>query len=75
VSLAKIHVLSSLTNGFPVCQRIMASPRRTPQSSQGDIPDIARAIEAMMAAITQQSTIMMQQHEVSMQRQAVSLEQ
>ena len=53
----------------------MASPRRTPQSSQGDIPDIARAIEAMMAAITQQSTIMMQQHEVSMQRQAVSLEQ
>jgi len=35
------------------------------------VPDIARAIEAMVAALTQQSTAMMQQHEASMQRQAV----
>jgi len=46
----------------------MARYRRTPQSSQGDVPDIARAIEAMVAAMTQQSTTMMQQHEASMQR-------
>jgi len=53
----------------------MAPPRRTSQSSQGDLPDIARAIEAMVAAMTQQSTAIMQQHEAAMQRQAVSLEQ
>jgi len=53
----------------------MVPHRRTSQSSQGDAPDIARAIEAMVTAITQQSTAMMQQHEASMQRQAVSLEQ
>jgi len=53
----------------------MAPPHRNPQSSQGDTPDIARAIEAMVAALTQQSANMMQQHEVSMQRQATSLEQ
>ena len=53
----------------------MAPPRRTSQSSQADVPDIARAIEAMVAAMTQQSTAMMQQHEASMQRQAASLEQ
>ncbi|XP_027927450.1 uncharacterized protein LOC114184337 [Vigna unguiculata] len=53
----------------------MTPPRRTLQSSQDNIPDIARAIEAMGAAMTQQSTMMMQQHETSMQRQTVSLEQ
>jgi len=53
----------------------MAPPRRTSQSSQGDVPDIARAIEAMVAAMAQQSAAMMQQHEASMQRQAASLEQ
>jgi len=45
----------------------MAPSRRTPQSSQGDVPDIVRTIEAMVAAMTQQSTAMMQQHEASMQ--------
>jgi len=39
------------------------------------LPDIARAIEAMVAAMTQQSTTMMQHHEAAMQRQAASLEQ
>jgi len=53
----------------------MAPHRRTFQSSQEDAPDIARAIEAMVAAMAQQSTTMMQQHEASMQRQAASLEQ
>jgi len=46
----------------------MAPPRRNPQSSRGDAPDIARAIEAMVVALTQESTNMMQQHEASMQR-------
>ena len=45
----------------------MAPPRRTPQSFQGDVPDIARAIEVMVTAMTQQSTAMMQQHKASMQ--------
>jgi len=58
-----------------LCVSDMAPPRRTPQSSQGDVPDIARAIEAMVAAMTQQSTAMMQQHEMSMQCQAATLEQ
>jgi len=53
----------------------MARTRKTPQSSQGDVPHIARTIEEMVAAMTQQSTTMMQQHEASMQRQAASLEQ
>ena len=53
----------------------MAPPRRTSQSSQGDAPDIARAIKAMVAAMAQQSVAMMQQHEASMQRQTASLEQ
>jgi len=53
----------------------MAPPRRTSQSSQGDVLDIVRAIEAMVAAMTQQSMAMMQQHEASIQRQAASLEQ
>jgi len=53
----------------------MAPPCRTSQSSQGDLLDIARAIEAMVAAMMQQSTSMMQQHETAMQRQAASLEQ
>jgi len=44
----------------------MAPHHRTSQSSQGDVPNIARAIEVMMAAMTQQSTTMMQQHEASM---------
>jgi len=30
------------------------------------VPDIARAIEPMVAAMMQQSTAMMQQHEASM---------
>jgi len=58
-----------------LCQWTMTPQRRTSQLSQGDAPDIARAIEAMVAAMTQQNTAMMQQHEASMQRQAVSLEQ
>jgi len=33
--------------------------RRTSQFSQGDAPDIARAIEAMVAAMTQQNMAMM----------------
>jgi len=53
----------------------MAPPRKNSQSSQGDVPDIAKAIEAMVVAMTQQSTTMMQQHEASMQRHASSLEQ
>jgi len=53
----------------------MAPHRRNAQSSQGDAPNIARAIEAIVAAMVQQSTTMMQQHEASMQRQATSLEQ
>jgi len=53
----------------------MAPQRKNSQPSQGDAPDIARAIEVMMAAMTQQSTAMMQQHEASLQRQAASLEQ
>jgi len=53
----------------------MAPPRMTSQSFQGDVPDIARAIEAMVVAMTQQSTTMMQQHETSMQQQEASLEQ
>jgi len=48
----------------------MAPSRRTPQSSQGDVRGIDRAIEAMVAAMTQQSTTMMQHHEALMQRQA-----
>jgi len=47
----------------------MAPHRRNAQSSEGDAPDIARAIEAMVAAMAQQSTAMIQQHEASMQRQ------
>jgi len=38
----------------------MAPLRRNPQSSQDDAPNIAWAIEAMVAAMTQQSTAMMQ---------------
>jgi len=53
----------------------MAPSRRTPQSSQGDLLDIARAIEAIVATMTQQSTTMMQQHEASMQRRAATIEQ
>jgi len=37
----------------------MAPPRRTSQSSQGDAPDIAKAIEEMVAAMAQQSVTMM----------------
>jgi len=35
-----------------LCASDMAPPRRTPQSSSGDVPNIARAIEAMVVAIT-----------------------
>ena len=60
---------------FFLCASDMAPQRKNSQPSQGDAPDIARAIEVMMAAMTQQSTAMMQQHEASLQRQAASLEQ
>jgi len=54
----------------------MAPPRITPPPPpQGDGQDLARAIEAMAAALTQQSNAMLQQHEAAMQRQEVSLEQ
>jgi len=39
----------------------MAPHRRTSQCSQGDAPDIARALEVMVVVMTQQSTAMMQQ--------------
>ena len=60
---------------FFLCASDMAPQRRNSQPSQGDAPDIVRAIEAMVVAMTQQSTTMMQQHEASMQWQATSLEQ
>jgi len=54
----------------------MAPPRiAPPPPTQGDGQDLARAIEAMAAALTQQSNAMMQQHEAAMQRQEASLEQ
>jgi len=53
----------------------MTPHRRNSQSSQGDVIDITKAIEAMVAAMTQQSMTMMQQHEASMQRHTASLEQ
>jgi len=53
----------------------MVPHRRTSQSSQGDIPDIARAIEAMVVAMMQQSTAMMQQPKASMQGQVASIDQ
>jgi len=43
-----------------LCASDMAPPLRNPQSSQDDVSDIARAIEAMVAAMTQQSTAIMQ---------------
>jgi len=51
----------------------MGPHRKTSQSSQGDAPDIGKAIEEMLAAMTQESTTMMQQYEASMQRQAALL--
>ena len=54
----------------------MAPPRIAPlPPPQGDGQDLARAIEAMAAALTQQSNAMLQQHEAAMQRQEASLEQ
>ncbi|XP_027931804.1 uncharacterized protein LOC114187692 [Vigna unguiculata] len=54
----------------------MAPPRiAPPPPPQGDGQDLARVIEAMAAALTQQSNAMMQQHEAAMQRQEASLEQ
>jgi len=53
----------------------MTPPSRNPQSPCGDAPDIVRAIEAIVAALTQQRNNMMQQHEASIQRHATSLEQ
>jgi len=46
----------------------MAPPRVTLEPPQSYAPNIARTIEAMAAALTQQSNTMMQQHEASMQR-------
>jgi len=55
---------------------VMAPPRiAPPPPSQGDGQDLAKAIEAMAAALTQQSNAMLQQHEAAMQRQEASLEQ
>jgi len=56
-----------LIDGFSCVPSHMAPPRVNPQPPQSDAPDIARAIEAMVAALTQQSNAMMQQHEASMQ--------
>jgi len=67
VLLAKSLVYSSLIDGFSCVPSHMAPPRVNPQPPQSDAPDIARAIEAMVAALTQQSNAMMQQHEASMQ--------
>jgi len=54
----------------------MAPPRIAPPPlPQGVGQDLARAIEAMAAALTQQSNAMLQQHEATMQRQEASLEQ
>jgi len=54
----------------------MAPPHiAPPQPAQGDGQDLARAIEAMVVALTQQSNAMLQQHEAAMQRQEASLEQ
>jgi len=50
----------------------MAPPRIAPPAPpQGDWQDLTRAIEAMAAALTQQSNAMLQQHEVAMQRQGL----
>jgi len=38
----------------------MTPPHINPQPPRGDASDIARAIEAMVAALTQQSNAMMQ---------------
>jgi len=73
--LAKLLVYSSQTNGFSCVSSEMATPRVTPPPLQDDAPDITRAIEAMVATLTQERNIMMQQYEASMQRQAASLEQ
>jgi len=53
----------------------MAPPRTNPQPPRGDALDIARAIEATVAILTQQGNTMMQQYEASVQRHATSLEQ
>jgi len=44
----------------------MAPPCRNAQPPHGDVPNIIRAIKAMVAALTQQSNAMMQEHEASM---------
>jgi len=35
-----------------LCANDVAPPRKSPQFSQGDVLDMARAIEAMVAAMT-----------------------
>jgi len=46
----------------------MASPRiAAPPPPQGDGQDLARAIEAMATALTQQNNAMLQQHEAAIQ--------
>jgi len=64
-----------LSDGFPCVPNDIAPPRMNPQSSLGNVPDIARAIEAMVAILTQQSNTMIQQHEASIQHQKESMEQ
>jgi len=55
---------------------VMAPPHiAPPQPSQGDGQDLARAIESMAVALTQQCNAMLQQHKVAMQHQEASLEQ
>jgi len=53
----------------------MAPPRIAHPPAQGDMPDIAKAIEALAVVVSQQRNAMIQQHEASMQRQEASLEQ
>ncbi|XP_027922937.1 uncharacterized protein LOC114180844 [Vigna unguiculata] len=65
-----------VSNGSFCVSSDMAHPCIAPSPPpQGDGQDLARAIEAMAAALTQQSNAMMQQHETVMQRQEASLEQ
>ena len=65
-----------VSNGSLCVSSNMAPPRIAPHPPpQDDRQDLARVIEAMAAALTQQSNAMMLQHEAAMQRQEASLEQ
>jgi len=59
-----------------VCVQCYAPPRiAPPPPPKGDGRDLARTIEAMAAALTQQNNAMLQQHEAAMQREEAFLEQ